>query len=160
MPSPVSYLVSFLFLSKTDMSFFFSLSRSLSLSVLLFSLSLLLFLLLSHSLVLFLYFTFFFLFHFNITSILPYYFPCYSNVACLCSFSLQPPFFCQYFIPFSFPSLPHPCPPPPPPLFFCLPILSHSLFPPPHLPSFSPFSFCSSFIDRIISKMPGIFLTV
>lgn len=40
MPSPVSYLVSFLFLSKTDMSFFFSLSRSLSLSVLLFSLSL------------------------------------------------------------------------------------------------------------------------
>lgn len=120
MPSPVvrlSYLVSFLFLWKTDMSFFF---HFLVLCLTFFSL--LLFLSLSHSLVLFLYFTSFFptFFHFNPAILFSLLFQCGLSMLLLLASSI----FLSIFYPFSFPSLPHPCPPP---LFSCLMSPPHPL---------------------------------
>lgn len=158
MPS-VSYLVSFLFLSKTDMSFFFftfSFFVSVCLTFLSLSFAFSLIVSLSRPLSVF-YFFFFFFILISLQSchiiflVIPMW-PVYAPSPCILHFSVN---ILSVFLSIPATSLP----PPPPPLFFCLPILSHSLFP-PHLPSFSPFSFCSSFIDRIISKMPGIFLTV
>lgn len=155
----LSYLISFLFLSDTDT--FFSLSCSLSLSVrLLFSLRLAPSF--SHCLTLYLSFSFCILPFFAI----PFSLLCQRGLSMLHLLTSRITLSIFYL---SFPFYPchiHVL------LHFTVSLSSRHLITlspspfPPHPPSSSSlcslslFSFFSSFVPRIISKMPGIFLTV